>query len=198
MDYYNETYFNAPPSLGCCCQQNLPALGNVVQPGIAFNTQPDTPTKWGCADWMFWHQQLVKAFMEGKFASRINYPRSEAIRLSNQVFMEWWKKQVSFWDSRYWCAYNTDFFNYFKSVGLTDHMSFIAGIVTPLIGGATEVSANTAQTAANITETTSKTSNTLKYVLPILLVAAAAGTGYYVYKNYIKGNKRVKVKGVEV
>jgi hypothetical protein len=171
----------------CGCQQ-MNGLGAIV-----YNSTPTSD--WSCGDWMVWHQELVKAFMGGKFASGIKYSQQDAINNANKVFAQWWDKAASISDSNF-CGYNSGFLEYFKSVGYTDHISYIAGILTPIFKGGTNASSavqKTGEAAENAADAAKNTTKTLQWLLPVGVVTVVALVGGYVYKNYIKGNSRVKV-----
>ena len=181
--------------------ENGYGLGEVQS--ITFSTQPNSD--WSCNDWMIWHKALVQAFVGGKFASGIKYSQAEAYNQANKVFNQWWDKMNSFFSSKIWCGYNSEFYNYFKSVGNTAVLSFIASLVNPLsnsvktVANTTEkVTSSATQTVENVADTAKNTTETTKWVLPVLVVGAIGLVGTYLYKNYIKGNSRVKVVGQEI
>lgn len=168
--------------LGCNCQG--------LQ-GISYSTQPTT--EWTCQEWMLWHQELVKAFMGGKFKSGIKYTQGEATRLSNQVFTEWWDKLVDWFSNKRMCGYESQFYNYFRSVGLDNVLSYIQALLVPTTQTVTSTIENVGKTVENISEGAAGTGKTLKWLLPLVLLGGVVFVGSYAYKNYIKGNEKIKV-----
>ncbi|MCW5910944.1 MAG: hypothetical protein KIT62_07715 [Cyclobacteriaceae bacterium] len=164
-------------------------LGSIQVP-----TFRDTPTKdWDCAQWMIWHKDLVKAFMAGAFASNIKYTQDKAIENANNVFIVHWNKSASFMNSNF-CGYKSDFFNYFKSVGLGDILSYFQAVFTPTATATTEVvssgakaATNVAQSAGQAVENVAKgienTSSVTKWLLPAVAVTLVAGIGYLFFTN---------------
>ena len=158
---------------------------------ITFNTTPTSD--WSCSDWKFWHEELVKAFMAGRFASQIRYSQQEAIRLSNQVFMQHWERLSGFFTKHQFCGYESQFFHYFKSVGLDNILSYFQAVITPTAESAGTITENVTDTASTITEnvadTASSATKTLKWLVPTLLVGAGVALSFYVYNNFIKEKK---------
>lgn len=168
------------PGQDCMCNQ----LGT-----IAYNTTPHSD--WTCAEWMFWHKALVTAFQDGRLGK---YSKAQAIEYANSMFATAWDNVIPWWSAKLLfssCSYGSDFVNYFKSVGYTDHISFIGAGVS---SGA-EAVVNVADTISEASETTKNTASVLKWLIPTVLIGGVAIGGYYVYKHYAKGNERVKIKG---
>jgi hypothetical protein len=173
--------------MGTCSINNLgdPAM-------IKFNSKPTSD--WTCDDWLIWHKMLVQAFMNGSFASRINYSKDEAIKLANQVFIQWWKDVVSWYSSNYsFCGYGSDFLTYFKSVGMTDHISALAATITPIVSTAPKVAESAAKTVENTAKAAENTTAVATWIVPVVVVGSVTLLSYFLYKNYAKGNRRVKV-----
>lgn len=102
---------------------------------LAYN---DTPTtNWTCEDWVVWHKDLLRAYQDGRLAT---FTKEKALEETNRVFAYHWKESAGF-SKTFWgkCGYESGFFNYFKDIGYTDHISFLSGLVTPLLSGATSV-----------------------------------------------------------
>jgi hypothetical protein len=179
-----------PQCAGTC---STPARRPLGDPAVVkFNSTPTSD--WTCDDWMIWHKQLVQAFQNGSFKSGIKYPKDQAIGLANQVFIQWWKDVVSWFSYNYsFCGYGSDFLNYFKSVGMTDHISAVAGTVTPIISSAPKVADSAAKVVENTAKAAENTTSVAKWLVPTIVVGGVALVGVYLYKNYAKGNKRVKV-----
>lgn len=179
--------------LGCDCQNqstvSFMGFGEVTVPKFS-----DTPTTdWTCAQWMMWHKDLVRAFEAGLFASKIKYTHEAAIQNANDVFRIHWDKNSKWYNSLQFCGYSSDFFDYFKSVGLTDILSYFQGIITPAASTAVNVTSTAQSVVENAADTVANTTSVAKYAVPLLVGGLAIGVGYYVYKNYLKGNKKVKV-----
>jgi hypothetical protein len=156
--------------------------------GVAFS---DTPTsKWSCIQWMQWHQNLVKAFKEGRFASRIKYSDADAIRLSNQVFIEHWNRLKTLFDKKDFCGYSSDFFNYFRAVGLSDILSFVQALVNPVVSTGIKVVEGGEKVVTNVVDTVSSTTNALKWVVPVVLVVGIGGVSWWAYNNYIAPQRK--------
>lgn len=156
---------------------------------ITFSTEPTSD--WTCADWKFWHEELVKAFKAGRFASGIKYSDADAIRLANQVFNIWWSRLSSFISKHQFCGYESSFFNYFKTVGLDNILSYFQAVITPTAEAAGNVASNASQTVTKVSEVASNTATVAKWIAPALLTVAAVGLGWYLYKNHIQGNQKL-------
>lgn len=170
-----------PPSPG----RSLQGLGADAPAIINWNTTPNTSAdgrkvEWGCADWMNWHKKLV---IKGKERGWSNDT------ITFDIFIPWWIKA----NKTYLCSYNTTFYDYFKSYGITG--SFTADIaqrflkagknVTESVANAGE---NVAQTVENISNTGANTTKTLSWLLPAVLVAGVIGVGVIAYKTYAPKN----------
>lgn len=173
--------------LGCDCQQQSGLRGT-----ITFNTAPTSD--WECQDWKFWHEELVKAFMAGAFKSRIKYSQPDAVRLANQVFVTWWNKLVGSFSSKNFCGYESQWFNYFRSVGLESILSWFQGIFIPVATSAVKVTESATEAISNIADAAKNTTKTAKWLIPTILILATVGVGAYTYKNYIRGNEKVKLR----
>jgi len=203
-------------SLSAC----QPLAGDVVPVIFDFKTnkiaQPNTSlalpgkeVQWGCADWLSFHKGLVRFFQEGRFKSRIKYAQDKAIEQANSVFMQHWERNATFWSTLRSCGYGGEFFNYFKSVGLTETLNIFQSIVVPT----TKATASVAQSAATTVEKTadaagktivnageavSNTTEYAKYIMPTLLVGGCVFTLAYIYKNYVKGDDRIHIGPAQV
>lgn len=150
---------------------------------IKFNSTPNK--NWSAQDWLLWHKLLVQAFQDGKFQSGIKYSLTVAIQNANNVFRQWWEKEANFTASNF-AGYDTDFYNYFKSVGLTSILSYLQAVVTPIVGG----SAKLAESGGRVIETVGKAGeNVTKGIsftgklIPIAVIAAIILVGFIVYKK---------------
>lgn len=193
--------------LGCGCQDAgapmLSGYGKVIN----FNTAPvintyvyDRDGYWNCNDWMTWHQKLVEAFMQGRFASKIKYSPADALKKANEVFMIWWNKQS-------WYNYATDqcmllnqtFRKYFNNTAKLNLDAVYSAAATPfdvatnLIDAGGDVVENIAAVVENVSESAKNTSGVLKWLLPTLLVGIVVAGGFYVHKNYIKGDDKIRM-----
>lgn len=172
--------------IGCACQERQ-ALS-----GITFNTAPTSD--WECQDWKFWHEELVKAFMAGAFKSRIKYSRDEAIRLSNQVFVTWWNKLVGTFSTKNFCGYESQWFAYFKSVGLESILSYFQGFFVPVATSAIKVTESATEAVSNIADAAKNTSKTAAWLIPTVLVLGTVFVGAYAYKNFIQRDNKIALR----
>jgi hypothetical protein len=175
----------------------------IAQPNTSLSL-PGKEVIWSCSDWMNFHKGLVKFFMEGRFKSKIRYAKPQAIEQANQVYMQHWERNANFWSSLRMCGYAGEFYSYFKSVGLTDVLSILQAIVVPTTNTTVNVVDTTTRTIEKTADAAGKTivnagdalANTTgiaKYAIPVAVGGAVFLVGAYLYKNYVKGNKRVKV-----
>lgn len=191
---------------GCNKKQGLGSYGKV----ITLNTQPvinnvpgiDRDGYFNCSDWMMWHGKLVEAFKGGKFKSGIRYSDAQALKLANEVFTIWWNKQNLLSYTSICYAGNTDFRNWWKRSGLASQSLQEVGtsaydFVTQTQKKVLDTAGNVVDSAGNIIENSadaaSNLTKALKYVIPVTVVGVIGLVGYYLYKNYGKGNARVKV-----
>jgi len=175
----------------------------IAQPNTSLAV-PGKEVVWECADWLNFHKGLVRFFMEGRFTSKVKNTKPDAIQNANQVFMQHWERNANFWSSLRTCGYAGEFFNYFKSVGLTDVLSILQAIVVPtantaanLVDTTTKTVDRTAaaagQTIVNASDTLANTTGVAKYAIPVVVGGIIILAGTYFYKNYVQGNKRVRV-----
>lgn len=200
---------------GTCGQKSMSGFSGMRGLGaygkiIAFNTEPvinnvpgiDRDGYFNCADWMTWHGKLVDAFKGGKFASGIKYSPADALAKSNEVFLTWWNKQNAIAYTNICYSGNTAFRNWWQASGLpvqsfqnifTSTYDFVTGTQKKVY----DTAGNLVDSAGNVITETGKTASTLatvlKYAIPITVVGAVSLVAYYLYKNYAKGNARVKI-----
>jgi len=151
--------------------------------GFTANAVPDRDggwfdSGWSCTEWMHWHKELVKSFGRNK---------------ANEMFVLEFDKQSSFDLQVNTCKYNSDFVKYFKSQGLNagnvlSNLIINTGKVVDEVGGG----------ANELAKGVNSTARTLKTFVPLLIAAVGIGGIYYLYKNYLKGNKKIKVAGVSI
>lgn len=162
----------------------------------------DTPTDdWECFQWVNWHKHLVKTYRDA------GYTEEQAKQYAKSIFLTWWDKINTFWGSLNWCGYGSEFFNYFKSVGVTEHLSILAKVSAPIISATTNVAEsagniltdagkigeNASSAAGDVTKGAGNTAKVLKVLLPVTLVALAGGAAYYAYKHFLKGDEKIKL-----
>jgi len=139
---------------------------------ITAETKPDNPDSWNCSQWVVWHKALKKVYGRGK---------------ANDIWRAAWEGQ-SFWDyQKNFCKYEEAFVSYFLAEGI-DTRSWLSAIVTPVA----EAAADIADGAGGAVKGAARTVKGIGFVLPAAAALALGGVGYYIYKNYIKGDKRVK------
>jgi len=182
---------------GTCGQKQMSGfrgmrgLGVVDQPPVIYwDTTPNTSAdgrkdvSWSCNDWVNWHKKLTAKW---------------GLDRANEVSQQWWDKLPFYDKKKLTCFADCGFYNYFRSAG-GGWSSLIPQIFCTVdssggklvenagktIDSAGNVIANTASAAAN-------TMSALKWVLPVAVVGVVGLIGFYFYKNYAKGNARVKV-----
>lgn len=186
----NGTGLGCGDNADCGCSQQLGA----APPVIKWDTEPNTSSDgrevdWECNDWVAWHKRLKERW---------------GLDRANEVFAQWWHRieDETPWYAKLthyqqYCGYGSDFLNYFKQPGhYNDHISFVAAIVTPITTGAGYLTSTAVDTVNDAADSASNTAKVLKILIPALLITVVAGGGYYVYKNYIKGNKKIKAGAV--
>lgn len=172
------------------CNCNSKGLGSYGKQ-IEWNTEPVINTYvynrdgyWDCNDWMAWHKKVAAKYGNAR---------------ANEVFMIWWNKQSWYNYAADSCMlWNKTFRDYFNSVGLSldkiaNYVAAPVDILYDTQQSTKDVVKNVADTAVNVSETASNTGSVLKYAVPAALVLGLIGVGFYVHKNYIKGNKQVKI-----
>lgn len=186
--------------------RGLGAYGKI----IAYNTEPqinnvpgiDRDGYFNCADWMSWHGKLVDAFKGGKFASGIKYAPADAIAKANEVFLTWWNKQNAISYTNVCYSGNTAFRTWWQASGLPvqsfqNIFTRTYDLVTDTQKKVYDTAGNLVDSAGNTITQAGKTASTLatvlKWVLPATVVGVVGLVGFYLYKNYAKGNARVKV-----
>lgn len=185
--------------LGCSCQEQaqptmfVNGLGSYGKQ-INWDTQPVINTYpynrdgyWDCNDWMTWHKKVAEKY---------------GVSRANEVFLIWWNKQ-SFYNYAMDCMLlNKTFRDYFNSVGLPlDNLAnyiakpfdFVLNTQDTVLTSGENVIKSGASAAEDLAQGAASTANVAKYAVPLLVGGLALGVGYYVYKNYLKGNKKVKV-----
>ncbi|MCK9479762.1 MAG: hypothetical protein M0R40_09755 [Firmicutes bacterium] len=138
---------------------------------LEYNETPNP--NWSCEDWVVWHKDLLRAYQDGRLAE---YSKEKALEETNRVFAHHWAESAGF-SKKFWgyCGYRSGFYDYFKSIGYTDHISFIAGVLTPVIGGSSDVAGSAVGAVKNVGNIVSG-----KAFLPLVLGLAAV-VGYVVF-----------------
>jgi hypothetical protein len=186
---------------GCSCNNNKPlngmrsarslmGLGATDAPPIIYwNTEPDTSAdgrkvSWSCNDWMEWHKKLAAKY---------------GTQRANEVSQQWWDK-LSWYDTKkLTCFANCSFYNYFKKAGggwsslIPELFCTIDQSGGKLVENAGKVVDSAGNVIANAADAAENTTSTLKWLIPTAVVGVVGLVGYYLYKNYAKGNARVKV-----
>jgi hypothetical protein len=176
----------------------------IAQPNKSL-AHPGKEVVWECSDWLSFHKGVVRFFEEGRFASRVKLSKKDAIAKTNDVFMQHWERNAGIWSSLRLCGYGSEFYNYFKSVGLTGVTNIVqnvfqtaSSVVQTTTNAIDKTTASAGNAIVNTTDTISNTAKLAKYVVPIALGSAVVFVGAYVYKNYVKGNSRVRVGGAKI
>ncbi len=144
---------------------------------------------WDCNDWMTWHKKVAAKY---------------GVARANEVFVIHWNKQ-GFWayaNSDCW-IFNKQFRDYFKSVGLpldalADYVAKPFDIASKVLDTSEKVVDSASKVIVNAGDSAVSTSKVLKVLIPVGVTAIVLGAGYFVYKNYLKGNKKIKVAGTEL
>ncbi len=121
-------------------------------------------TVWDCPDWITWHK-----------AMKLKYGQEKA----NTTFNAAWNSQ-SVWINKNGCSANVAFHDYVRDNGIVG----LSGIGNVIVG-VEKTGTAIIDSAVNVADTAKSTSNTLKWLVPALLITAAIGITWYSYKNYI-------------
>jgi hypothetical protein len=123
---------------------------------------------WYCNEWMDWFYALK---------SKYNHSRAK------EEWLKAWNKQ-EFLAAPLQCYWRREgFLSFLKKEGLYD--SVVSGLgklgvgVEDLLGGVGSV-------ASGVSEGVTKTSKTLKYVIPVALFLAVIGVSAYAYRTFVK------------
>ena len=138
---------------------------------------------WSCEDWVAWHKELKKKF---------------GLDEANRLFITEYHKG-GFGASSFDCrSFNADFRKYAKENNFFNALyDGLAGLITQPLGAVKDVVSAASNTVSNVADAAeeavsdaSKAAdnifNTIKWVLPVLLVLAAIGASFYVYNRFIK------------
>lgn len=169
----------------CGCEQKQPFM-SLNGPGIiTAESVPDLST-WSCNDYVTWHKRLTEKV---------------GLQTANEITQQ-------FWDSIPWyrvdwnpgCSLsNCSFYNHFRSAGggwsslLPQAICTVDSAGGKVVEAAGKVVESVADVAENAADTAKNTTNVAKYAIPVLVGGIALGAAYYVYKNYLKGNRKVRV-----
>lgn len=155
----NQNYFSGDSCDGMDCNCGSDSL-----------EYTDTPSPdWSCEDWVAWHKDLLAAYQDGRLAS---YDYEKALTETNRVFAYHWKESAGF-SKQFWgsCGYRSGFYNYFRSVGYTDHISFLAALFSGAGDTVSEIAGGAADVAKQTAQATTGTLGTVRKFLPLLLLA---------------------------
>lgn len=164
-------------------------LGNT----ITADTVPDLDggwfnSGWTIEQWIIWHE---------KRSSKYGVDRA------NEDWLYYFNQQSWYDATKFEDQYSCVAQKYFKKVGLpTDFTSLVlcnaADVVTTGAETVSDVATDVTGAASELSQGALSTTNVIKVAAPLLVLSVSIGTLYYGYKNYIKGDKRIKVKGVTV
>ena len=162
--------------------------------------------EWTCNDWITFHKTLVVWFKAGRFAPG-PYTQANALERSNDIFKQHWYAPKTVWQNTklLGCGLDYDFVTYFNSVGLKS----LFNSAQKIIQGGKDTGGDLLEIASDTTKATAKAlktgvdvvGNTLgvgKYIVPVAVGGVVLLVGAYLYKNFIKGNSRIKAYGVEI
>lgn len=141
---------------------------------ITSDSEPDLDS-WGFDDywtvneWVEWHKK-----MKAKFG----------LQKANMIFIEWWKKQTvgaNPLNNRT----NANFKKYAKDNGfLSSIYSELEKTALSIVSPGFQVTKSALNTATNAAAAAENTSKVLKWLLPTLLIVAAAGLSIWAYNKY--------------
>jgi hypothetical protein len=169
--------------LGCgctSCDHAVSGLGaSPAPPVINWDTAPDTSADgrkvtWTCQDWSGWHKKIADKY---------------GVARANEVWVQWWNKQIGLLDSRNFCETNCAWADYLEKAGAWQ-TSFLANINCKSTSAIKDVTNATADTISNVAKGAKGVSSVLKWALPAAGILILVGGGFYVYKNYIKADKK--------
>lgn len=112
---------------------------------------------WSCDDWIEWHKKL-----KAKFGKQI----------ADQTWLQAWNAQGSFESNYNWCKYGGAFNTYVRNEKLN-----ASWWLPNILNSVTGVAEDAGDAAKN-------TSNVLKVVIPVIIVAAALGVLIYAAKKF--------------
>ena len=121
---------------------------------------------WSATDWQIWFSRLKKKY---------------GLKKAREKWSSAWEKETDdMWSGAHKYKLYPSFSKFMKDNGLegSDAISDFAVGVQNVISG-------TGKTASNLSEGLTKGSQTLKIVLPIVVLVALVGAGYYGYKTFI-------------
>ena len=165
---------------GCGCNGGS-QLGTLQ---ITANDTPDL-SEWSCNDYVTWHKRLTEA---------------HGLESANEIAQQFWDKIP--WYRLDWtqgCYANCNFYNHFRSAGggwaslLPSTFCTLDSAGGKLVDSAGNIVGDIGEAGENLAKGAANTGKTLSWLVPALGVGAAALVGTYLYKNYIKGNKQIKV-----
>jgi hypothetical protein len=133
-------------------------------------------TFWSLNDWLTWHNSLIKA---------LGQP------LGNDRFVQAWNARTglaAFGDIRANWLTDTSFRNYLKGYKTTSGQTMLDAIlagdpINQVLGWAVDLVSSSGNAVTNAADAVGNTTNTLKYLLPILLVVAAGTLIFIIYKS---------------
>ena len=131
---------------------------------------------WTCGDWLNWY-----------LANRKRYGREAAKR----KFVPAWERNGPL-SAAEKCPYDTVMVDTLLRDGI-DIRTWVSAVVNPVVGGGAKL----AEGAETVVKDTARTAKMLGYAVPVLVTGTVAAVGYYVWKNYLKGDRRVSAYGVE-
>lgn len=146
---------------------------------VTYKSKPSSD--WIGADWLTWHKSLVDAFKNGRFKSGIKYPYDKSVELANNVFNVWFEKNASF-KVKNFAGYDSQFFAYFKSVGLENILSIfqqVANVGTNVVTNTGEVVTNVSGAARGASESI----QTIGKFLPYIILVVALLIAYFYFRK---------------
>lgn len=151
---------------------------------ITHDAVPDKPEDWGCAEWMFWHQALVK---------------KHGVDIADQIWSTEFSNQPWYDLDKEWCQYNCGYAEYFNKnskLRIAPAAKLKCGI-EDVAGGAGDVLTNAGDVLSDAGSGISDTIGIAKKALPVLLLGVLAFAGYYGYQ-VATGKKTLQIGPVKL
>lgn len=121
-------------------------------------------TVWNCNDWMTWHAAMKKKYGAEK---------------AKTTFLTNWNDLATGSSAIDCRSFDSDFRDYMKKEGMLDALYSGLGAIAKPLGWGTDVVDSAGSTISSVTKI-------LKIAVPVLLVVAIAGGGWWAYKNFIQ------------
>lgn len=125
---------------------------------------------WDCSDWMTWHKSM-----------KAKYGKPQA----DSTFLHYWNDLATGSHAIDCRSLNASFRTYMKSEGLLDALFDGIGIIAEPIGAIGDVVSSVGSSVSNVGKAVENVTKVLKVAVPIMLIVAIAGGGFWAYKHFI-------------